>query len=136
VTRRTKRILGIRATVVHDQVFLDGELIEDFAGEAEDVAKVLGLGVDVSVPYGDFSGCLETLDWSALDPGTKEHKFYCAGTGLVLETAQQRGGTQVELVALTGNENALGRPAERRAAAPPSWLLNEPCRPRTPTGPP
>src|SRR5688572_18479345 len=29
VTRQTKTILGVHATVVRDQVFLDGELIED-----------------------------------------------------------------------------------------------------------
>lgn len=29
VTRRTKTILGVATTVIHDQVFLDGELIED-----------------------------------------------------------------------------------------------------------
>lgn len=29
VTRNTKQILGVSATVVHDQVFLDGELTED-----------------------------------------------------------------------------------------------------------
>ena len=162
VTNQTKKILGVRATVVHDQVFLDGVLTEDtfdwyaqdtegnvwylgeqsceivnnqcvstagsweagvdgaqpgiimwadptaqkgityrqeyFAGEAEDVAKVVGTNASASVPYGSFSNCIETVDWSLLENASKEHKVYCLGTGLVLEVA---GGDRSELVTIT-----------------------------------
>lgn len=64
---------------------------EFFEGEAEDMAKVLRGGLNVTVPAGRFSGCLETMDFTPLDPGVREHKFYCPGAGLVLEI-QTRGG--------------------------------------------
>lgn len=162
VTNQTKTILGVAATVVHDQVFLDGELTEDtfdwyaqdsqgnvwylgeqscevqsgqcvstegsweagvadaqpgiimwadpstqkartyrqefLPGTAEDVAKVLHVDVAVTVPYGSFTGCLETVDWSPLEPASREHKFYCPGTGLVLEVAPSGGNARSELI--------------------------------------
>jgi hypothetical protein len=162
VTRQTKRILGVSATVVHDRVFLDGLLTEDtfdwyaqdtqgnvwylgeqsctvqggqcvstagsweagvqgaqpgiimwadpaaqkgstyrqeyFAGSAEDVGKVVGLNAAADTPYGSFTGCLETVDWSLLENSSREHKVYCQGTGLVLEVA--KGGERSELVAI------------------------------------
>jgi hypothetical protein len=164
VTSQTKTILGVAATVVHDQVFLGGELTEDtfdwyaqdvrgniwylgeqscevengqcvstggsweagvdgalpgvimwadpaahkgdtyqqefLAGTAEDVAKVIGLDAKVDTPYGSFIGCLETMDWSPLETASREHKFYCPGTGLVLEVAPSSGHERSELVGI------------------------------------
>lgn len=164
VTSQTKNILGVTATVVHDQVFLEGELTEDtfdwfaqdsdgnvwylgeqscevengqcvstegsweagvngalpgvvmwsdpaahkgsayrqefLAGTAEDVAKIIGLKAKVDTPYGSFTGCLETVDWSPLETASREHKFYCPGTGLVLELAPSSGHQRSELVGI------------------------------------
>lgn len=164
VTRETKTILGVTATVVHDRVFLEGDLTEDtfdwfaqdiagnvwylgeqscevengqcvstggsweagvggaqpgvvmwanpgaqkgttyrqelLAGEAEDVAKVIGLNAKVDTPYGSFTGCLETMEWSPLETASREHKFYCPGTGLVLELAPSSGHERSELVGI------------------------------------
>ena len=164
VTSETKTILGVTATVVHDQVFLDGQLTEDtfdwfaqdtdgnvwylgeqscevvneqcvstggsweagvdgalpgvvmwadpaahkgtayqqefLVGKAEDVAKVIGLNAKVDTPYGSFTGCLETMDWSPLENSSREHKFYCPGTGLVLELAPSSGHERSELVGI------------------------------------
>ncbi len=175
VTSQTKTILGVTATVVHDRVFLDGELTEDtfdwFAqdtqgnvwylgeqscevkdgqcvstegsweagvdgalpgiimwadpaahrgetyqqefleGTAEDVGKIIGLNAKVETPFGSFTGCLETMDWSLLETGAREHKFYCPGTGLVLELAPSSGHERSELVAVTS--------ADRRAPREP-----------------
>lgn len=158
VTQQTKQILGITATVVHDQVFLDGELIEDtfdwfaqdnegniwylgedsrelengqvvstegsweagvdgakpgiimqanpqigqryyvefYIGHAEDEAIVVSLNASAVVPFGEFAGCLETDEFTRLEPGAGEHKFYCPGIGLVLEAASD--GERNELV--------------------------------------
>ena len=71
---------------------------EYFAGSAEDVGKVIGLNASADVPYGSFTGCLETVDWSLLENSSREHKVYCAGTGLVLEIG--KGGERSELVAI------------------------------------
>ena len=53
------------------------------AGVAEDQASVIGLRTRADVPYGSFRNCLETLEFTALEPTVQEHKFYVAGIGLV-----------------------------------------------------
>jgi hypothetical protein len=159
VTKKTKTILGVVTTVVHDQAFLNGELIEDtfdwfaqdtdgnvwYFGEdskeiqdgqvvstagsweagvdgaqpgiimlanptvgtkyqqefaedvAEDMAKVLSLSETVEVPYGMFVECLQTMEWTPLEPGAREFKFYAPGVGQVLEVQPQSGGVRIEL---------------------------------------
>jgi hypothetical protein len=163
VTHQTKTILGVTATVVHDQVFLDGELTEDtfdweaqdgagnvwYFGEdtkeledgqvvstegsweagvngahpgiimlahpepgrtyvqedapdvAEDRAKSLSTKAKVDVPYGQFDHCLHTLEWTLLEHGDREHKFYCPGIGMVEEVHPAGGHITNELVAIT-----------------------------------
>lgn len=162
VTNQTKTILGVQATVIHDQVFLDGVLTEDtfdwyaqdiegnvwYLGEesceiengqcvstegsweagvdggqpgiimwadpaaqkattyrqeylpgiAEDVGKVVKLNASLETPYGSFTACLETKDWSLLENASTEHKFYCPGTGLVMEI--EGGGQRSQLVTI------------------------------------
>jgi hypothetical protein len=51
---------------------------------AEDLAKIERLNAKVSVPYGDFSDALVTKEWTPLEHGAVERKFYAAGVGLVL----------------------------------------------------
>jgi hypothetical protein len=58
---------------------------QEFAeGVAEDLAKIERLNAKVSVPYGDFSDVLVTKEWTPLEHGAVERKFYVAGVGLVL----------------------------------------------------
>ncbi len=57
---------------------------QEFApGVAEDKARVLRLGVKVSVPYGTFDGCLKTVEFTPLEPDLREVKFYCPRIGFV-----------------------------------------------------
>lgn len=70
---------------------------EFLVGEAEDVAGVLSTNAFVSVPYGDFSQCLQTEDYTPLEPGHLEHKFYAPGIGLVLEVDTETGD-RLELI--------------------------------------
>jgi hypothetical protein len=56
---------------------------EYYEGEAEDMAKVLDLNESVTMPYGSFDHVLETKEWTPLEPGLVEHKFYAAGVGYV-----------------------------------------------------
>ncbi|MEZ6014716.1 MAG: hypothetical protein R3F49_06365 [Planctomycetota bacterium] len=58
---------------------------EFFLGEAEDTAGIVALGVQAQVPYGTFGGCLVTHDFSPVDPGLLEQKYYAPGIGVVLE---------------------------------------------------
>lgn len=161
VTRDRKTILGVRTTVIHDEVFLDGSLIEDtfdwyaednqgnvwYFGEdtktydhgvlvttlgsweagkngakagiimlanpkigdqyfqenapgvVEDQGKIVGLNETVTVPYGTFTGCLKTAEWTPIEPGNRAFKYYAAGIGLVLEVTRRGGGERVELTA-------------------------------------
>lgn len=59
---------------------------EYYACEAEDMATVIGLEVSVSVPFGDFTGCVETYDYTPIDLVADELKIYCPGVGMVVAT--------------------------------------------------
>jgi hypothetical protein len=54
---------------------------EYYPGEAMDMAKVLSLNESVTVPYGSFDHALKTKEWTPLQPGFFEHKYYVAGVG-------------------------------------------------------
>ena len=70
---------------------------EFYLGEAEDVADVVALGQVVTIDYGTFTGCVQTRDYSPVEPDASEHKFYAPGIGVVLEVDLSDGG-QAELV--------------------------------------
>ena len=72
---------------------------EYLAGEAEDLAEVVRVGVSVQVPAGAFTGCVETRDRSAIDLELDELKTYCPGIGNVLVI---EGDVRVELVSYSG----------------------------------
>lgn len=83
---------------------------EYLVGSAEDQATVLALDETVDVPYGTLEHCLKTKDYTYLDPGNVENKYYCSGLGLVLTVDLVTVGTppREELVALDGNRGAAG----------------------------
>jgi hypothetical protein len=64
---------------------------------AEDIGAVVDLSAPAVVPFGNFPSCLETEDYSPLEPGTLEQKFYVFGLGLVLEFDPD-SGERTELV--------------------------------------
>jgi hypothetical protein len=70
---------------------------EYYKGEAEDMAAVAGVGESVSIAYGDYAGCLKTKEWTPLEPGVVEFKYYAPGLGLILETLED-GSEPIELV--------------------------------------
>jgi hypothetical protein len=70
---------------------------EFYEDQAEDWGKVLNY-VPVSTDFGDWEECLRTKEWTPLEPGSVEHKYYCAGTGLVLVEELQGKTKWVELV--------------------------------------
>ena len=70
--------------------------------EAEDVGVVLSLNESVTVPFGSFTGCRQTEDYTPLEPGVTEYKYYAAGVGMVLELDPE-SGERVELIQMTTN---------------------------------
>jgi hypothetical protein len=73
---------------------------EYYACEAEDMAEVVSLNKSVTVPYGSFDNCLQTRDFTPLEPGVNEYKYYAPGVGLVLEVDVQ-SGARTELIEVT-----------------------------------
>jgi hypothetical protein len=165
VTSQTKRILGVRTTVVHELNYEDGVLIEEtfdwyaqdkqgnvwYFGEdsreldengnvistegsweagvdgaqpgiimladprkgdrysqevapgvAEDMAQVISLDASVCVEYGCFDGVLATKEWTPLEQGVVERKFYAEGVGFIYGVMVKGGDETTELVAITG----------------------------------
>jgi len=160
VLSRTKKILGVTATVVRDTVWIDDELAEEtidwfaqdrngnvwylgettkeyengkvvstagsweagvdgaipgiamlahpkvgdiyrqefLAGEAEDMAQVINLNASITVPYGSFRNVLVTKEWTPLEPGVSENKYYARGVGNILNVDVQGGSGQTALV--------------------------------------
>ena len=72
---------------------------ELFLGEAEDAAGVLALNETVTVPAGTYTQCLKTEDFTPIDPGNTEFKYYAPGIGNVL-TINPDTGKRVELISI------------------------------------
>jgi hypothetical protein len=71
---------------------------EFYINEAEDVARVVSLNETVVVPAGTFTNCLQTMEWTPLEPGDSlEYKYYAPGIGMVLEV-DPATGERLELV--------------------------------------
>jgi hypothetical protein len=68
---------------------------EYLAGQAEDAAEILSLDEHADVPAGSYEGCLQTRDYTPLDPAVEEQKWYARGVGPV-QVVQTKGGTSVE----------------------------------------
>ncbi len=160
VTTQTKLIIGVATTVVHDRVYVNGDLTEDTfdwmaedtdgnvwyfgedtkeyengqvvstagsweagvngepgilmlgepeaglrykqedsPGNAEDMAKIVNLCVPVDIEYGDFECALQTAEWSLVESGPRDFKFYVSGVGMVMELGGR--GSQRERTELT-----------------------------------
>ena len=71
---------------------------QEFApGVVADQGKVLSLKEAVTVPYGTFTSCLKTADWTPIEPGNRAFKYYAEGIGVVLEVSHNGGGERTEL---------------------------------------
>jgi hypothetical protein len=160
-THKTKKILGVATTVVHDVVAVNGkpeEVTDDFyaqdrrgnvwyfgeeteelnpqgkqtstegsfeagvegarpgvlipghpkvglvgrqeflKGEAEDHFRVLDLNARISVPFVTTKTALRTKEWTPLEPGTIDNKYYVRGVGTVREIAVKGPIEKLELI--------------------------------------
>jgi hypothetical protein len=64
---------------------------EYLACEAEDMAEVVSPIEAVDVPVGQFTDCLQTREFTPLEPDVNEYKYYCPQVGLVLEVDVETG---------------------------------------------
>jgi hypothetical protein len=71
---------------------------EFYKGHAEDHFEVVGLNVTVKVPYMSSKRALLTKEWTPLEPGVLDHKFYVRGIGTVLEQTVKGGNERNALV--------------------------------------
>ena len=72
---------------------------EYYAGEAEDMGEVVALDVPVTLSDGTVYTCLQTRDFTPLEPDVNEHKYYASGVGVVLEEVVD-GDERVELISV------------------------------------
>lgn len=73
---------------------------EYYADEAEDMGEILALDTAITVPAGSYTGCLQTRDFSPLEPEVEENKWYCPGTGQVRAIATKGGAETEELISV------------------------------------
>ena len=70
-------------------------------GEAEDVITVVSLTETDATPAGACNdNCLMTSDYTPLEPGVSENKFYAPGIGMIAEVDPVTGD-RVELMEFT-----------------------------------
>ena len=75
---------------------------QEFApGVAEDLGTVVRLDATVTAPYGIFHRCLESRDFTPLEPGAKEIKYYCRGIGFVKGRDISGGSVHMALTSIT-----------------------------------
>jgi hypothetical protein len=74
---------------------------EYLKGDAEDQATLLNVNSTVKVACGTFSNCVKTKEFTRLEPGVIEYKYYVPGVGQVLTTMTKGGKEREELISIT-----------------------------------
>jgi hypothetical protein len=73
---------------------------EFYKGQAEDHFRILSLRASVQVPYVSSKRALLTKEWTPLEPGAIDHKYYVRGIGTVLEQTVKGGVERAALVSM------------------------------------
>jgi hypothetical protein len=73
---------------------------EFYRGHAEDHFEILSLHAEVKVPAVSTKRALLTREWTPLEPGTIDHKYYVRGLGNVREQTVKGGQERMELVSV------------------------------------
>jgi len=85
-------------TMLADPRKRDRYQLEFYPGVAEDMTQVLGYKDSLCVSYGCFEDVLWTKEWTPLEPGVVEHKYYAKGVGFIFGIKVKGGDEQTELV--------------------------------------
>ena len=73
---------------------------EYYKGHAEDHFRVLSLSARVRTPGASSSHAVLTKEWTPLEPGVIDHKYYVRGIGTVLEQTVRGGDERNTLVSI------------------------------------
>ena len=72
---------------------------QEFAADvAEDMAQVIGFVDSFCVSYGCFNNVLVTKEWTPLEKGVVENKYYAKGVGFIYSEMVKGGDETLELV--------------------------------------
>jgi hypothetical protein len=72
---------------------------EHYPGTAEDRFRVLDLRATIEVPFGSYERkALMTREWTPLEPGVRDAKWYVRGIGQVAEATLKGGDERLVLV--------------------------------------
>jgi hypothetical protein len=74
---------------------------EDAKNVAEDCTRIVDLNAFVSTPYVTSNDALKTEEFSLLEPGVLDNKYYVKGIGNVAERTVQGGSDTLDLVSVT-----------------------------------
>lgn len=74
---------------------------EYYEGEAEDWGKIVATNATVVIGMGTYQGCVQTYDFTHLDPNSKEHKYYCPEVGAMVLSEHLITEESVEAVELS-----------------------------------
>jgi hypothetical protein len=93
---------GARAGIVMPAHARVGQRFEQehYPGHAEDRFAVVSLDARLTVPYGVFTGLLRTKEWTPLEPGVLDAKWYARGIGQLAERTLHGGDEHLALVAV------------------------------------
>jgi hypothetical protein len=73
---------------------------EFYKGHAEDHFEILSVHRSVKVPVVSSKRALLTKEWTPLEPGAIDHKYYVRGIGTVREQMVKGGQERMELVSM------------------------------------
>jgi hypothetical protein len=73
---------------------------EFYKGHAEDFFRVVSLSAHVQTPAASSDHALLTKEWTPLEPGVIDHKYYVRGIGTVLEQTVKGGDERNTLVSI------------------------------------
>jgi hypothetical protein len=74
---------------------------EFYRGHAEDHFKVISVSAHVNVPLLSSRHAVETKEWTPLEPGVVDHKFYVRDVGVVSEQAVSGPNETARLVSVS-----------------------------------
>jgi hypothetical protein len=73
---------------------------EHYSSRADDRFQALDLDATVRTPFVASRHALLTKEWTPLEPGVIDHKFYVRGVGTVREQTVQGGDERAALVSV------------------------------------